>query len=164
MGTLCPPVRSRFLHARQQPRWRDGIEFKCDLPEREIVSQGSLNEWLVKVIMLLWWVRQGWNLKEWQIQHGSSAWGMPLHVYNIIIPGGLGLRKKKVFPYLWKKIKLSITRSAGINLRHWAQLECVPSLDTVQAGKKKKIKTKWELENPKRYRRKEKNLRVELAI
>lgn len=38
----------KFLHARQQPQWREGIESKCNLPEREIVSQRSLNVWLVK--------------------------------------------------------------------------------------------------------------------
>lgn len=41
---------------------------------------------------------------------------MPLHVYNIIIPGGLGLGEEKDFPYLLEK-RNSIIRSAGINLR-----------------------------------------------
>lgn len=66
---------------------------------------------------------------------------MPLHVYNIIIPGGLGLGEEKKFPYLLGEKKPSIIRSAGITSgfeNSWS----VCHQDTVQAEKRKKQKKK----------------------
>lgn len=42
MDTFCPPVRSRFLHARHMPRQRGKIdEGDLNLPNQQLVSIGS---------------------------------------------------------------------------------------------------------------------------